>query len=125
NTAAATVPATVIIPANQASATFEIQAIDNTILDGTKSVTITAKPTYTATNTALPTGNATANINIIDNESPSLKVVIDKDVISETGTATATITRNTNTSSNLIVTLNSSDTTEAIVPNTVTIAAGQ
>ncbi|MFM6203306.1 MAG: hypothetical protein ACKPE1_29950, partial [Dolichospermum sp.] len=65
NTAAATVPATVIIPANQASATFEIQAIDNTILDGTKSVIITAKPTYTATNTALPTGNATANINII------------------------------------------------------------
>ncbi len=125
NTAAATVPATVIIPANQASATFEIQAIDNTILDGTKSVTITAKPTYTATNTALPTGNATANINIIDNESPSLKVVIDKDVISETGTATATITRNTNTSSDLIVTLNSSDTTEATVPNTVTIAAGQ
>ncbi|WP_287630137.1 MULTISPECIES: Calx-beta domain-containing protein [unclassified Microcystis] len=125
NTAAATVPATVIIPANQASATFEIQAIDNTILDGTKSVTITAKPTYTATNTALPTGNATANINIIDNESPSLKVVIDKDVISETGTATATITRNTDTSSDLIVTLNSSDTTEATVPNTVTIAAGQ
>ncbi|MFM8004342.1 MAG: hypothetical protein ACKO86_05215, partial [Dolichospermum sp.] len=34
NTAAATVHATVIIPATQASATFELPAIDNTILDG-------------------------------------------------------------------------------------------
>nr|NCR77171.1 hypothetical protein [Microcystis aeruginosa K13-06] len=125
NINAATVPATVIIPANQASVTFEITGVDDTVLDGNQTVTITAKPTYTGTNLATDTGTATTNINIIDNESPTLKVVIDKDVISETGTATATLTRNTNTSSDLIVTLNSSDTTEATVPNTVTIAAGQ
>nr|NCQ85347.1 hypothetical protein [Microcystis aeruginosa W13-18] len=125
DTTEATVPTSVTIAAGQASATFEISAIDDTALDGNQTVTITAKPTYTGTNLATDTGNATTNINIIDNESPSLKVVIDKDVISETGTATATLTRNTNTSSDLIVTLNSSDTTEATVPNTVTIAAGQ
>ncbi|MGV2388027.1 MAG UNVERIFIED_CONTAM: hypothetical protein LVR29_06010 [Microcystis novacekii LVE1205-3] len=102
---------------------MKISAVDDTALDGNQTVTITAKPTYTGTNLATDTGNATTNINIIDNESPSLKVVIDKDVISETGTATATITRNTDTSSDLTVTLNSSDTTEATVPNTVTIAA--
>ncbi|WP_256872037.1 Calx-beta domain-containing protein [Nostoc sp. TCL26-01] len=125
DTTEATVPATVTIAANQASATFEIQGVDDTIVDGTQPVIITAKPVYTNTNVALQTGNATANLNVIDNESPSLKLTIDRDFISETGTATATITRNTNTTSELVVTLNSSDTTEATVPNTVTIAAGQ
>ena len=54
-----------------------------------------------------------------------MQITIDKDVISETGTATATITRNTDTNSELIVTLTSSDTSEATVPNTVTIPIGQ
>ncbi|MFM6271285.1 MAG: Calx-beta domain-containing protein, partial [Dolichospermum sp.] len=109
DTTEATVPATVIIAANQASATFEIQGIDDTILDGTQAVVITAKPTYTATNVVTNVGQSTANLNVVDNESPSLTLTIDKDVISETGTATATITHNTDTSSDLIVTLNSSD----------------
>ncbi|HEY9690604.1 MAG TPA: Calx-beta domain-containing protein [Oculatellaceae cyanobacterium] len=125
DTTEATVPATVTIAANQASATFEIQSFDDTIVDGTQPVIITAKPVYTNTNVAVQTGNATANLNIVDNESPSLKLTIDRDVISETGIATATITRNTNTDSVLVVNLNSSDTTEATVTNTVTIAAGQ
>jgi hypothetical protein len=125
DTTEATVPDTVIIAANQASATFEVQGIDDVILDGTQAVVITAKPTYTGTNITLDTGNATANLNVVDNESPSLNIVIDKDVISETGTATATITRNTDITSQLVVTLNSSDTTEATVPNTVIIPAGQ
>ena len=125
DTTEATVPATVTIAANQASATFEIQGVDDTIVDGTQAVIITARPIYTNTNVAVPTGNATANLNVVDNESPSLKLTIDRDLISETGTATAIITRNTNTDSALVVTLNSSDTTEATVPNTVTIAAGQ
>ncbi|MEA5536850.1 S8 family serine peptidase [Crocosphaera sp. XPORK-15E] len=125
DTTEATVPTTVIIAANQASATFEIQGVDDTILDGTQTAIITAKSTYTGTNIASDAGKATININVIDNESPSLKVVIDKDVISETGTATATISRNTDTSSDLIVNLNSSDTTEATIPNTVIIPVGQ
>ncbi|MFK0734772.1 MAG: beta strand repeat-containing protein [Gloeotrichia echinulata HAB0833] len=125
DTTEATVPATVTIAGNQASATFEIQGVDDTILDGTQAVIITAKPVYTNINVALQTGNAVANLNVVDNESPSLKLTIDRDVISETGTATATITRNTNTDNELIVSLNSSDTTEATVPNTVTITAGQ
>jgi hypothetical protein len=101
DTTEATVPDTVIIAANQASATFEVQGIDDVILDGTQAVVITAKPTYTGTNITLDTGNATANLNVVDNESPSLNIVIDKDVISETGTATATITRNTDITSQL------------------------
>ena len=125
DTTEATVPATVVIAANQASATFEIQGVDDTILDGTQAVVITAKPTYTATNVVTNVGQATANLNVVDNESSSLNLVIDKDIIAETGTATATITRNTDINSELIVNLSSSDTTEATVPNTVTIPIGQ
>ena len=125
DTTEATVPATVIIAANQASATFEIQGVDDTILDGTQAVVITAKPTYTGTSVATNVGQATANLNVVDNESSSLNLVIDKDIIAETGTATATITRNTDVNSELIVNLSSSDTTEATVPNTVTIPVGQ
>jgi hypothetical protein len=51
--------------------------------------------------------------------------ILNKDIIAETGTATATITRNTDINSECIVTLNSSDTTEAKVPQTVTIPVGQ
>ncbi|MFO0291598.1 MAG: Calx-beta domain-containing protein, partial [bacterium] len=124
DTTEATTPQAVIIPANQASVTFEIQGVDDTILDGTQPVIITAKPTYTGTNLAIDAGQATANLNVTDNESPSLNLTVDKNIISETGTATATITRNTATTEALTVTLTSGDTTEATVPNTVTIPVG-
>ena len=125
DTTEATVPSSVIIAANQASATFEIQGVDDTILDGTQAVLITAKPTYTGTSLTVDAGQATANLNVTDNESPSLTLTVDKNIISETGTATATITRNTDTTEALTVNLASSDTTEATVPQTVTIPVGQ
>ena len=45
NTAKATVPATVVIPAGQTSANFAVSAVDNAIVDGSKTVTITATAT--------------------------------------------------------------------------------
>ena len=125
DTTEATVPQTVIIPANQASITFEIQGIDDTMLDGTQSVIIIAKPTYTSSDISVDAGQATANLNVIDNESPSLTLTLDKNIISETGTATASITRNTPTTEPLTVNLASSDITEVTVPATVTIPVGQ
>ena len=125
DTTEATVPTSVIIAANQSSATFEIQGVDDTILDGTQSVVITAKSTYTGTNLTVDLGQATANLNVTDNESPSLNLTLDKNILIETGTATATITRNTDTTQALTVNLLSSDTTEATVPQNVTILPGQ
>ncbi len=119
-------PETVTIPANQAGVTFEIEAIDNNNLEGDRSVTITAKPTTSDTSTVLETGQATATVNIIDDESPSLTVTSDRDLIAEIGTATVTITRNTDDTTNpLTVNLASSDTNEATVPDTITIPAGE
>ncbi len=42
DTSEATVPASVVIPAGQAIANFLISAVDDTLLDGTQTVTITA-----------------------------------------------------------------------------------
>ncbi|MEO1298695.1 MAG: Calx-beta domain-containing protein, partial [Cyanobacteria bacterium J06636_16] len=57
---------------------------------------------------------------------PALSLTIAPATISENGgVATATVTRNTDNSTELIVNIISSDTTEATVPTTVTIPAGQ
>ncbi|MBW4549589.1 MAG: S8 family serine peptidase, partial [Aphanocapsa sp. GSE-SYN-MK-11-07L] len=121
----ATVPQTVTIAAGQASATFRINAVDDTAVDGTQTVTITATPLNPETNTPLVEGAGSNTLQVTDNESPSLSLSLDKNIISETGTATATITRNTDSTEALTVTLASSDTTEATVPQTVTILAGE
>src|SRR5690606_29121427 len=56
---------------------------------------------------------------------PALMVTIDPASISENGgVATGTVTRNTSTGNELVVTLMSSDTSEATVLMTVTILAG-
>jgi hypothetical protein len=125
DTTEVTVPQTVVIPANLASATFNISIIDDNIIDNTQTVTITATPTYSNTTTPLPLGAGTTSLQVKDNESASLTLTLDRTLISETGTATATVTRNTNNSSPLVVNLTSNDTTEATVPQTVTIPAGQ
>ena len=62
-------------------------------------------------------------------ESPRLSLSVDTSAVSENGgTATATLTRNAGPlvpSGELVVTLTSSDTTEATVPATITIPDGQ
>ena len=125
NSSEITFPETVTIPANQNSVTFEIAATDNTDLEGDRPFILTAKPTTSDTGIALESGQATATVNIIDDESSSLIITSDRDLISETGTATVTITRNTDTTEALTVNLTSSAIDEATVPETVTIPAGE
>src|SRR5258706_565753 len=117
DTSEATVPATVTIPANQASATFAITAVDDTLLDGTQTATITA------TATGYATGSRT--IDITDFE--TLTLTISPPSITENGgTVLATISRIVpDTSQPQVVNVASSDVTAATVPATVTIPAGQ
>ena len=117
----ATVPASVTIAAGQAtSPAFNIAAVNDNLVDGTQTVTITA--------TATGLTDGTDTLNVTDDDVPTLTLSIAADSISETagtGATTATVTRNTNTSSAQVVTLASSDATEATVQASVTIAAGQ
>ncbi len=119
DTSEANVAATVTIPANQSSVTFPINAVDDNLLDGTETVTISA----TATG-FVPSSH---DIDVTDHE--TLTVVVHDAEISENagnGATTVTLTRsNTDNGSDLAVTLTSSDTTEAIVQTSATIASGQ
>jgi Ca2+-binding RTX toxin-like protein len=128
NTSEARVPKQVIIPANQQSATFEVNAVNDTLADGTQRVTLTATPTYSSTNAAVDQGAGNATIEVTDDESPTLSVSIDKAVIAESAgnnAATGTVTRNLVTGQDLTVTLLSNDTSEATVPANITIPANQ
>ena len=115
---AATVLDTVVIPAGQAAANFTIAAVDDAIADGPQTTTITA--------TATGLTDAAASLEVTDNEIAALNLSLDANSIAENGgTATATVTRNTPTDAALTVSLSSSETSEAIVPATVVIPAGE
>jgi hypothetical protein len=120
DTSEAIVPATVIIAANQFSATFDLAAVEDNLIDGTQTVTITASATGHA--------NGTDTVAVTDNDSAALTLSIVAASISEDDGAAATnatVTRNSDTTNTLTVNLSSNDTSEATVPATVTIAAGQ
>ena len=115
-----TVPANVAIPAGQASATFDVAAVDDNAVDGRQSVTLTA----TAADT---TGPAEATIDVLDNEQPSLSVTVVRRTLNEHDGAeatTATISRNGPTTAAVSVRLVSGDTSLLTVPATVLIPAG-
>uniref|UniRef100_UPI003561A28B hypothetical protein n=1 Tax=Puniceibacterium confluentis TaxID=1958944 RepID=UPI003561A28B len=118
DTSEITVPNSVTILDGQASVEVEIQALDDFLADGT----------ITTTLTALAQGylNGVTTVDVLDNETPALILSVDPGSISEAdGTATVTITRNTPPSGDLVVTLTSSDTTEATVQSEVTIPDGE
>ncbi|MFO0821286.1 MAG: peptidoglycan DD-metalloendopeptidase family protein [Pirellulales bacterium] len=117
NASAATVVSSVTIPANTSFVTFTVTAVDDTVLDGVQSTTITASATgYTA-------GSQTVQVTDFE----TLSLTIQESSISEKGgIATGVVTRNNTDRSNaLVVLLTSSDTSEATVPASVTIAAGE
>lgn len=120
DTSEVSVPATVVIPAGQSSINFTITGVDDALLDGTQIVSLsTAATGYFGT---------ASSLNVTDDEFAKLTVSISPATFNEGAgavAATATITRNTDTASALTVTLNSSDATEAAVPTTVVIPAGQ
>ena len=113
----ATAPASVVIPANQASVSFVVTGVDDTLLDGTQSLTLTVA--------GIGYSNGTGDLLV--NDSEDLVVNLDALSVSENGgIANGTITRsNTDISSPLTVTLTSSDSSEATVPLSVTIPANQ
>ena len=115
----ATVPsATLTIPAGADSATFILTAVDDTELDGTQTVTVTASAS------GFTPGADT--VDVTDDEVPALTLSIADTSISENGgTTTVTVTRNTETETALDVTLLSGNESDATLPATLTIPSGQ
>ncbi|MFN9717180.1 MAG: S8 family serine peptidase [Planctomycetota bacterium] len=113
------VPANVVIPANQPEAIFIVTIIDDNLLDGTQVGRITA-----SSSSIIP---GTIDINVTDFE--TVTVTIDRNEFLENAgskAAVGTVRRsNTNIALPLVVTLQSSDTSELTVPASVTIPAGK
>lgn len=117
DTSEATVPASVIIPAGQASATFDVDAVDDLDQDSEQTVTISASGTDVFSGTAV--------ITVADNEPPipTISLSADPSSISENGgTATVTIEISAASPSGYTFDLSSDDTSELTVPASVTIA---
>ena len=116
-----TVGNTVVIPANQASITFPGAAIENTIVDGSTDVLVTA--------TATSFANGTATVEVTDNEPATLMVTSNIATVAENAAAGAlvyTVSRNTaDTSAALTVNVSSGTPRLTLASATVTIPVGQ
>lgn len=119
NTNKATVPATVTIAAGQTTATVNITAVDNDIVDANATVT------FTATATGFTNGTDTLVVN--NNDTAALTITPSVTSVQESAgnnAVTYTVSRNTeDISQALVVTLTSGTPTRLTVPTTVTIPA--
>ncbi|QDK77420.1 hypothetical protein EXU85_01935 [Spirosoma sp. KCTC 42546] len=132
----ASLPNTLILPgaislaAGENEKTFTIGVVDNTAVDGARLVTINASLFVSSCGCNAPptsSGSVSATLTVNDDDGPSLVLTASQQTLPE-GLANAgslRITRNTATTDALSVTLTSSDLTEATVPATVEIPAGQ
>jgi hypothetical protein len=111
-------PPTITIPAGASELLVDLEAVDDSLLDGTISVTLTASAS----------GFSSANVPIEVTDYETISGLVNQNIVNEnagTGVLTWTISRsNTDRSQPLIVQLSSSDTSELVVPATVTIPAG-
>jgi large repetitive protein len=115
DTTEASVPAQATIPAGQTSATFSINAVDDELLDGTVTVTVTAS--------AVGYADGVDSVVVSDYETVTVTFA-DASIAENGGTTTGSVRRsNTDSSLPLTVTLLSNDIGEATVPAQVTIPA--
>lgn len=110
-----TIPSTVTIPLNMSSEIFNLKAIDNAVVDGTRDVSITVSAT------AYPTINS--NIQMLDNEATTLQVSFDKNTVNEGDSLKLTITRNLVTNTPLLVYLSANRNGQLLFDNAATIPA--
>jgi hypothetical protein len=125
NPGVASVPSTAIILSNQPSVTIPVAVGNNSLVDGRREVTFTAFVLDEATGSPIPGASYTNRLVVNDDDGPTLTIHVNSDIISESGSTTGTVSRNTPATSNLVVKLDSSLTTEATVPSTVTIPVNQ
>ncbi|MCC6125070.1 MAG: M36 family metallopeptidase, partial [Pirellulales bacterium] len=113
------VPASVTILAGKTSADVPLTLIDNALLDGLESVTITASEKDYA--------SGIGTIILHDDETAVLSVALPAAAAEGDGvlTAAGTITASAAPARDIVVSLSSSDTTELTVPATVILRAGQ
>jgi ACT domain-containing protein len=110
-----TIPATVTIPANQSSVVFNLNTVNNTVLEGSRTVSITASSaSYT---------NAVKSITILDDEIPSLSASLSKTTANEGETIELTVTRDLVTDQPLNVSIATNKPNQCTFPASLVIPA--
>ena len=115
-----TAPQTVTIPAGATSVTFPVGTIDNDVVEGAQTATLTASATGEV--------SGSDSLTVTDTNVPTLGVTLASNLIDETDVnpaTTGTVMRNTPTAAPLVVSLLSNNINKLTVPATVTIPAGQ
>jgi uncharacterized membrane protein len=126
NVMAISVPSMVMVPAGASSVTFPVTVVNDGMIDGTQTVTVTANVSDTIHGFDIAQGGTSQTIQVLDTMGPTLSVNLNSSSVAEGGQTTATVSLNTGpAASDVTVSLQSSDTTLASVPATVTIPAGQ
>ena len=110
-----TIPTSVVIPANQSSFVFNLNTINNKVLDGPRNVVITA--------TAATYIKSEKTITILDDEVPTLVARLSKSPVTEGETITLTVTRDLVTDQPLTVSLSTNKQTQWTFPPSVIIPA--
>ncbi len=116
-------PYLVTIPANDASASFALEVVDDALINGTRQVGIAAYVTESLSGARIGEP-ATNQLTILDDDGPTISLTLSRTLLPEGSNTLATVTRNTATTNDLVVTLTSSDPTEATVPADITIPTG-
>jgi hypothetical protein len=119
-------PERVVIASGQADASFAVAPINNQLADGTRDVEIVAFALATQSGERVQQ-SAPVTLTITDDDGPALTLVAAKKLVAEglLPATTLTVSRTPVTNQAITVQLSSSDTSEATVPNNVTIPAGQ
>jgi RHS repeat-associated protein len=115
-----TVPASVTIPAGQASVTFPVTVVNDGQIDGSATATITAA------SAGFGTGSDSAVVS--DDNVPALGLTLAQHTVSEKAqnpVTTGIVSIGSPASNPITIALTSSNTTAATVPATVVIGAGQ
>jgi len=110
-----TIPTTVVIPANQSSFVFNLNAINNIVLDGARNVGITA--------TAATYIKSEKTITILDDEVPTLVARLSKSTATEGETIILTVTRDLVTDQPLTVSLSTNKSLQWTFSSSVIIPA--
>ena len=113
-------PGTLVLPAGQTNATFNLPVVDDVIYDPNQAVTITANCTNGL--------SGAAQMVVLDNELPNLTITQTLKFNYNEGAGTLTNNLRVNSpialATNLVIALTSSDPTELLVPASVTLLAG-
>jgi uncharacterized repeat protein (TIGR01451 family) len=113
------VPATVLVPTGSNSVKFDLIALDDNLIDGRQTVTVTAS--------VFNWTSATGQVAVLDDETTNLSLAIPSPVIEGSGTLSnvASVSISGVLSSNLLVNLESDLPARLGVPASVVIPAGQ